>query len=150
MTTSKIFILSATEVKPTLLSFMDPSSIPKQYGGDLEWQWGDMPNLDDPAREAIGGVEKPEDGSGYLKGPMIFHGEKGEIEMLGREKGEPRRFVIPAGKGQDGQGQVEVQTQAQEQKATEVKVAKEKKAEGEKPANGDAAASQEQEQGATS
>lgn len=132
---------------------MDPSSIPKQYGGDLDWQWGDMPNLDEPARESIGGIEKPADGNGYIKGPMIFHGEKGEIEVLGREKGEPRRAVIPAGRGQDGKGQAEVQTQAQEQKATEVKVAEEKKAEVEKPANGDtvaAAAPEKQEQGTTS
>ena len=38
--------------------FMEPSSIPKQYGGELEWQWGDMPNLDEPAKEKLQGIEQ--------------------------------------------------------------------------------------------
>ena len=85
---------------------MDPSSIPKIYGGELDWQWGDMPNLDDDARAVIGGVEAPSSPSadkeregraenGYMKGPMLFNEEKGRTEVLGKVKGEPRRFEIP-------------------------------------------------------
>lgn len=122
VTTSKIFILSAAEVKPTLHSFMDTSSIPKQYGGDLDWKWGDMPNLDDEAKSVIGGVASAGAGGECLKGPMTFQGDK--IEVLGRENGESRRREIPVEKG----GQSQQTTQSQENGA------------GEKIGNGDATA----------
>ncbi|KAL4896024.1 CRAL-TRIO domain-containing protein [Aspergillus ambiguus] len=97
VTTSKIFILSAAEVKPTLTSFMDPSSIPKQYGGDLDWQWGDMPNLDDEARQLVGGLETaPAEGEtrpGFTKGPVLFKGDK--IDIIGKVNGESRKTSIP-------------------------------------------------------
>ncbi|KAJ5947662.1 hypothetical protein N7466_000677 [Penicillium verhagenii] len=96
-TTSKIFILSAAEVQPTLASFMDPASIPKQYGGELEWQWGDMPNLDEPASELLKGVQVEEGNkTGLLKGPILFKGD--EIEVLGTENGQERRNTIPVSK----------------------------------------------------
>lgn len=84
---------------------MDISNIPKGYGGELDWQWGDMPNLDDDARSVIAGVEsaspssdKERDGraaSGYLKGPMLFNTEKSSVDVLGTVQGEPRRLHIP-------------------------------------------------------
>jgi hypothetical protein len=46
ITVSKIFILSSHEVKPTLEKFIDPKNIPKQYGGELEFKWGQLPNMD--------------------------------------------------------------------------------------------------------
>lgn len=79
---------------------MDPSSIPKQYGGDLDWTWGDMPNLDNDTKDIIGGVESGEgEKKEFLKGPMLFDGDK--IQVLGREKkgeekdGIERRWDIP-------------------------------------------------------
>ncbi|KAJ5832055.1 hypothetical protein N7474_000366 [Penicillium riverlandense] len=97
VTTSKIFILSASEVKPTLTSFMEPSSIPKSYGGELDWQWGEAPNLDEPARELLQGIEQPlaegQTRKGILKGAMVFKGDK--IEVLGTEDGKERRMTIP-------------------------------------------------------
>lgn len=123
VTTSKIFILSAAEVKPTLHSFMDPSSIPTQYGGDLEWKWGDMPNLDDEAKRVIGGVASGSADGGYLKGPMTFQGDK--IEVLGRENGEGRRREIPVEQGSQA---AQTQEKSQENGA------------GEKTGNGDATA----------
>jgi len=97
VTTSKIFILSAAEVKPTLTSFMEPSSIPKQYGGELEWQWGEMPNLDEPAHELLKDLEQePTEGKTrkeLLKGPVLFKGNT--VEVLGTEDGKERRQTIP-------------------------------------------------------
>ncbi|KAJ5191635.1 uncharacterized protein N7498_010620 [Penicillium cinerascens] len=96
-TTSKIFILSAAEVKPTLTSFMDPSSIPKQYGGELDWQWGDLPNLDEAAQEKLQGIEQPpaegKTKKEMIKGPLLFKGDT--IEVLGTENGTERRKTIP-------------------------------------------------------
>lgn len=84
---------------------MDISNIPKCYGGELEWHWGDMPNLDDDARSMIAGVhtaspsaDKEREGrtdSGYLKGPMLFNTEKSRVDVLGKVKGEARRLDIP-------------------------------------------------------
>jgi hypothetical protein len=45
-TVSKIFILSAAEVKPTLESYIDLKNVPSQYGGELTFKSGDRPNLD--------------------------------------------------------------------------------------------------------
>jgi hypothetical protein len=53
ITVSKIFILSHHEVKPVLTSFIDPANIPTQYGGELDFKWGDMPNLDPVIRGAV-------------------------------------------------------------------------------------------------
>lgn len=46
ITVSKIFILSAAEVKPTLLQYIDEDNIPKKYGGKLDFKFGDMPMLE--------------------------------------------------------------------------------------------------------
>lgn len=99
VTVSKIFILSHSEVYPTLSSFMEPSSIPRQYGGELDFEFGDFPILDDAARELVGGVElPPADGQtkpGYPKGPIRFSPDKG-VELLGTEDdGSSRRVRIP-------------------------------------------------------
>lgn len=100
VTTSKIFILSSSEVKPTLTSFMDPENIPKQYGGDLDWKWGDMPYLDEPARELLHPLETPpaegDTRPGFTKGPLLFKGD--EIEILGKVDGKSRRSTIPVPK----------------------------------------------------
>ncbi|KAL2220143.1 putative phosphatidylinositol transporter [Thermoascus aurantiacus ATCC 26904] len=105
VTTSKIFILSPSEVLPTLTAFMDPSSIPKQYGGELDWEWGDMPNLDEPARQLAGGLEIPpkpgEKKPGFVKGPVLFKGD--HIEVLGTEGGKNRRMNIPVPVQKTGQ-----------------------------------------------
>ncbi|KAL8696629.1 MAG: hypothetical protein Q9224_002696 [Gallowayella concinna] len=53
ITTSKIFILSQEQVKPTLSAFMDISSIPKKYGGELDFECGMMPSLDSDLRKCL-------------------------------------------------------------------------------------------------
>ncbi|KAI8243160.1 hypothetical protein K4K57_009862 [Colletotrichum sp. SAR 10_99] len=52
ITVSKIFILSPHEVLPTLEQFIEPRNIPKKYGGQLEFSWGDQPTVD-PAWEGV-------------------------------------------------------------------------------------------------
>ncbi|PSR75516.1 CRAL/TRIO domain-containing protein [Coniella lustricola] len=51
VTVSKIFVLSHAEVLPTLNSFIHIDDIPKQYGGKLDFNWCQMPNLDPKIRE---------------------------------------------------------------------------------------------------
>lgn len=96
---------------------MDPSSFPKSYGGELDWQWGDMPNLDEAAHERLQNVEQPpaegKTKKDILKGPMLFKGDK--IEVLGTEDGKERRSTIPVPQ----QEQKAPETQANGAEATE-------------------------------
>lgn len=85
---------------------MDPSSFPKKYGGELEWEWGDMPNLDEPARALIGPLERigefgdkedpGKDSSNaersFIKGPAAWSDNK--MMVYGTVNGEARRKVI--------------------------------------------------------
>ncbi|KAH8911536.1 CRAL/TRIO domain-containing protein [Coniochaeta sp. PMI_546] len=69
ITVSKIFILGSHEVKSTLESFVDLKNIPKQYGGELEFNWGEMPNLDPIIHETV----TWENGhTAFPKGPMYW------------------------------------------------------------------------------
>jgi hypothetical protein len=50
-----------------LTSFIAPENLPRAYGGELDWQTGQSPALDEPARrwlKVVMGVEK-------LRGPII-------------------------------------------------------------------------------
>lgn len=81
---------------------MEPSSIPKQYGGELDWSWGDMPNLDEPSRELLRGIEQPlakgQTRKDILKGPILFNGD--HLQVLGTVDGTNRRETIPIPKTQ--------------------------------------------------
>jgi len=46
ITVSKIFILSKQDMLKTLEEFMDIENIPKKYGGKLDYEFGQLPNLD--------------------------------------------------------------------------------------------------------
>ncbi|KAK0620085.1 CRAL-TRIO domain-containing protein [Immersiella caudata] len=95
ITVSKIFILSASEVKPTLESFIDPQNIPKQYGGELDFKWGDAPTLDPTI------AERATFEAGYKNlptGPLVWHpvndGKDLECVAVGSEKGAKRNVRI--------------------------------------------------------
>jgi hypothetical protein len=69
ITVSKIFVLSPAEVKPTLESFIDPRNIPKKYGGELEFGFGQLP-VPDPSWDGVVSWE-----SGYTSfpaGPLLW------------------------------------------------------------------------------
>ncbi|KAJ4294929.1 hypothetical protein N0V88_005168 [Collariella sp. IMI 366227] len=53
ITVSKIFILSASEVKSTLEEFIEPRNIPKLYGGELDFEFFARPNVDPKIKEAV-------------------------------------------------------------------------------------------------
>ncbi|KAK6528610.1 hypothetical protein TWF281_009848 [Arthrobotrys megalospora] len=56
-TTSKIFFLSPDNLASTLREHIDVDNIPKKYGGNLDWQFGDAPDLDKELRSALVGAE---------------------------------------------------------------------------------------------
>lgn len=92
ITVSKIFILSPAEVKPTLEKFIEPRNIPKQYGGELEFEFFDRPNLDPRIREAVtwenGYTDFPE-GPAYWR--PIDGGKRLECLAVGSKNGTQRR-----------------------------------------------------------
>ncbi|RFU32097.1 hypothetical protein B7463_g4250, partial [Scytalidium lignicola] len=78
ITTSKIFILGHHEVKETLEKFIEPANIPKKFGGELDFDWGDFPNLD-PALEGI--VTWKDGHKDFPHGPMYWVPVDGKNEM---------------------------------------------------------------------
>ncbi|KAK9372341.1 CRAL-TRIO domain-containing protein [Lipomyces chichibuensis] len=53
ITTSKIFILSQDDMKATLESYIDPADLPKQYGGELDFEFGQAPVLDPALKDVL-------------------------------------------------------------------------------------------------
>lgn len=104
VTVSKIFILSPSNVFSTLSQYIDPENIPKKYGGNLDFEWGDMPNLEPAIQNAIK-WEAPSVQKGkntFPIGPIYWEdGENGAKKAIavGSEKGKPRHthiFTIPS------------------------------------------------------
>jgi hypothetical protein len=59
-----------------------------------------MPNLDDPSRELLQGLEQPlaegQTRKEILKGPVLFEGD--HLQVLGTVDGKERREIIPVPK----------------------------------------------------
>ncbi|KAI7580023.1 hypothetical protein KC316_g9189 [Hortaea werneckii] len=104
ITVSKIFILSEKNMRSTLEQYVDLDNLPKKYGGNLDWEFGDMPALDPGIVKALDWKETTEQkGHKTLPiGPIRWeyedeNGKKGDhlvAKAIGTEKGKPRRNVI--------------------------------------------------------
>ncbi|EJP63487.1 CRAL/TRIO domain-containing protein [Beauveria bassiana ARSEF 2860] len=93
ITVSKIFILAPNEVLPTLESFIEKRNIPKKYGGDLDYSFGQL-SIPDPAWDGV--VAWDNGYSSFPTGPMIWEDVEGQPERLqcvavGYQNGKPRR-----------------------------------------------------------
>ncbi|KAF2641489.1 CRAL/TRIO domain-containing protein [Massarina eburnea CBS 473.64] len=122
ITVSKIFILSPANVFPTLSQYIDPDNIPKKYGGNMDFTWGDMPSLE-PEIEAAIKWELPATQNGkntFPIGPITWErGTDGSLKAVavGHEKGQPRRkttFTIPNPVGTKAEGPPVVNTPVDE------------------------------------
>jgi hypothetical protein len=79
----------------TLRSFIDPANIPKKYGGELDFNFGDMPVLDPVLEDVITWKNGNKD---FPPGPMYWE-DKGdfiELEARGSVDGRERRETIAA------------------------------------------------------
>jgi len=85
ITTSKIFILSHHQVLPTLSQFIDRENIPKKYGGLLDFECGDMPNLDPQVRDCLTIGQEDDAERFFLTAPVrwIDAGDDGEMTAVG-------------------------------------------------------------------
>jgi hypothetical protein len=99
ITVSKMFILSPNNVFSTLSQYIDPDNIPKKYGGNLDFDFGDMPNLESSILDAID-WKVPTVHKGmktFPIGPINWElGENGEKKAIavGKEKGQTRHMHI--------------------------------------------------------
>ena len=76
---SKIFVLSHYETKATLEKYFDIGSIPKHYGGQLDWEYGQYPAVDPQVRERLG--------DDWIKGPVRW---EGQVVPVGTVEGKER------------------------------------------------------------
>ncbi|KAI7782592.1 sec14 cytosolic factor [Diaporthe eres] len=98
VTVSKIFILSHSEVLPVLTSFIDPANIPKQYGGTLDFAWGQAPNLDPVIRDAADWEGEAKGNPAFPKGPVYWRpidgGKRVECVAVGSVDKVERRVRV--------------------------------------------------------
>jgi hypothetical protein len=80
ITTSKIFILSHHDVKKTLELFIDPANIPKNYGGKLDFKFGDRPVMDPAYKDVVTFENGVQD---FPPGPVYWIHGKDEKAMEG-------------------------------------------------------------------
>lgn len=78
ITVSKIFILGSHEVKPVLESFIEPRNIPKQYGGELDFAFGDLPVVD-PGWDGV--VEWQNGYTSFPTGPLLWEETEGDEKI---------------------------------------------------------------------
>lgn len=95
ITVSKIFILSASEVKPTLLQYMDEENIPTKYGGKLNFKFGDLPILEPAIADSLDWKQDTTKGGyrSFPTGPIKWQkGEDGTMQAIavGSQNGTKR------------------------------------------------------------
>ena len=101
ITVSKIFILSAAEVKPTLLQYMDEENIPKKYGGKLDFKFGDMPMLEPAIADSLDWSDETRKGGfrSFPTGPIKWQkGADGTMQAVavGSKNGTKRNTPLAA------------------------------------------------------
>lgn len=65
-------------MKSTLEQFIDPANIPKKYGGQLDYEFGNLPNLDSAVTKV---VQWEGDHKDFPNGPKYWVHKKGEPVM---------------------------------------------------------------------
>lgn len=80
-TVEKIFILAPHETLEVLSKYIDPANIPKEYGGQLDWAFGQPEANPGPDEKAILGVDR------IIRGPQRYS-VAGGYELLGTGRTE--------------------------------------------------------------
>ena len=101
ITVAKIFILSKANMLSTLQEFMELEDIPKKYGGKLDYQFGQLPNLDPMFDQNLRWIN-PHHENGrntFPTGPIrLRKSDNGELVAVavGSEGGKLREIPIAA------------------------------------------------------
>ena len=99
ITVSKSFILSAHDAYRTLSAFIEPESIPRRYGGQLDFDFGQYPAVDPAYADRLTWrTPAPEKGPRqWPRGPVAWQArDDGGLDMLlvGSVQGKARREVV--------------------------------------------------------
>ncbi|KXT08445.1 hypothetical protein AC579_5610 [Pseudocercospora musae] len=100
ITVQKISILSDKNMLSELQKYVHIDNIPKKYGGNLDWKFGDMPVLEPNLANAMRWKEDVRDGNGNRTlpiGPIKWqYDDDGDLVAIaiGSEKGSPRNQVL--------------------------------------------------------
>jgi hypothetical protein len=101
ITVSKIFILHSSDMKETLEKYIAPENIPKKYGGQLDYEFGMMPVLEDSITNSLSWTDPTADlQSGFKSiptGPIKWRqSPTGQLTAtaVGKEDGAKRERVI--------------------------------------------------------
>ncbi|KAI9736786.1 MAG: hypothetical protein M1834_000990 [Cirrosporium novae-zelandiae] len=125
-TTSKIFILGQHEVASTLTSLIEPENVPKCFGGTLDWEWGDYPNLGENEKKVVGGVQEKAGAAKWLKGPLEWRdedkvtGEPTKTVAVGTVGGKLRREDVAIAERMHPAGEKEVFSEKQAERTATV------------------------------
>lgn len=96
VTTAKITVLpgnlSKDELRQKLEAYIAPENLPKQYGGELEWEYGNYP-LVDPEIGGLIGEDTLADG-GPVRWVVDQRGAAGKAVKVGRVAGQNRRESV--------------------------------------------------------
>lgn len=95
ITVSKIFVLSAHNMRPTLEKFIDPANIPAKYGGQLPYEFGMAPIFDNTLKQqlewTVPGIDT------FPQGPMMWTNGEGQDQVavaVGSINGQQRREPV--------------------------------------------------------
>ena len=95
VTTAKIFILSSSQVLPTLTKHVDSSNLPRKYGGKLDWEFGMSSKLDEQTEQMFWGSEQTH---ALVEGPILWERDgvmqKPRAVAVGTIDGQDRRRII--------------------------------------------------------
>lgn len=80
-------------MQSTLQKFIDPANIPKKFGGELDYEFGKMPDLDPALKDLISWEGSHTD---FPHGPLFWHdrGDHIELEAVGSVDKQERREMI--------------------------------------------------------
>jgi hypothetical protein len=80
-------------MQSTLRKFIDPANIPKKFGGELDYEFGEMPALDPALKDLITWEGSHTD---FPHGPLFWHdrGDYIELEAVGSVDKQERREMI--------------------------------------------------------
>ena len=101
VTVSKIFILTSAEQYKVLSEYIEPDDIPKKYGGNLDWEWGNTPYLDAGISKSLDwkSPAKGENGeNAFPSGPTRWRtssdGSSMTAVLLGTQNGKQREEEV--------------------------------------------------------
>jgi hypothetical protein len=109
ITVSKICIINDKNMLAELSKFIHPDNIPKKYGGNLDWQFGQMPYLDNDMVDTLKWQQDVRDkGHRTLPiGPIKWEYDEGgnlNAIAIGTENNQPRKSVLAGLQLQAGLG----------------------------------------------